>query len=72
MAINLYSPDDRYDALYLSNFATIFVRDSILLPKKQVVAGFNPIMPAFAGQIAEEDIAAIIEYLRSTGDVARR
>ncbi|HEX8989790.1 MAG TPA: cytochrome c oxidase subunit II [Rhodocyclaceae bacterium] len=41
-----------------------YVRDSILLPRKDVVAGYAPIMPSFAGQIAEEDIMAIIEYLR--------
>jgi cytochrome c oxidase subunit 2 len=44
-----------------------YVRDSILLPKKDVAAGFEPIMPSFAGQISEEDIAAIIHYIRSTG-----
>lgn len=44
-----------------------YVRDAILLPKKDVVAGFEPIMPSFAGQIGEEDLMAIIEYLRSTG-----
>jgi cytochrome c oxidase subunit 2 len=44
-----------------------YVRDSILLPKRDVVAGFEPIMPSFAGQITEEDIAAIIQYIRSTG-----
>jgi multidrug efflux pump len=30
MVINFYSPDDRYDNIYLSNFATINVRDEIL------------------------------------------
>jgi cytochrome c oxidase subunit 2 len=44
-----------------------YIRDSILLPKKDVVAGFEPIMPSFAGQISEEDLLAIIEYIRSTG-----
>jgi cytochrome c oxidase subunit 2 len=44
-----------------------YVRDSILLPRKDIVAGFEPIMPSFAGQIGEEDVAAIIQYLRSTG-----
>ncbi|HEX8963693.1 MAG TPA: cytochrome c oxidase subunit II [Rhodocyclaceae bacterium] len=44
-----------------------YVRDSVLLPKKDVVAGFAPIMPSFAGQIPEEDLMAIIEYIRSTG-----
>lgn len=45
-----------------------YVRDSILLPDKDVVAGYAPIMPPFAGQISEEDIMEIIEYLRSTGE----
>jgi cytochrome c oxidase subunit II len=44
-----------------------YVRDSILLPAKDVVAGFAPIMPSFAGQVSEEDIQALIAYLRSTG-----
>lgn len=44
-----------------------YVRDSMLLPKKDVVAGYQPIMPSFAGQISEEDIMAIIEYIRQTG-----
>lgn len=42
-----------------------YVRDSILLPNRDVVAGFEPIMPSFAGQIAEDDLMAIIEYIRS-------
>lgn len=44
-----------------------YIRDSILLPKKAVVAGYKPIMPSFAEQIREEDILAIIEYIRQTG-----
>ena len=44
-----------------------YIRDSILLPKKDVVAGFQPIMPSFAGQIDEDELLAIIEYIRSTG-----
>lgn len=45
-----------------------YIRDSILLPKKDVVAGFDPIMPSFAGQVSEEEVMAIIEYIRSTGE----
>jgi cytochrome c oxidase subunit II len=41
-----------------------YVRDSILLPKKDVVAGFDPVMPSFAGQVSEEDIQALIAFLR--------
>jgi cytochrome c oxidase subunit 2 len=59
-------------AIHLADGRTLiadenYVRDSILLPKKDVVAGFDPIMPSFAGQIPEEDIAAIIDYIRATG-----
>lgn len=42
-----------------------YVRDSILLPRKDVVAGFQPVMPSFAGQVSEEDIQALIAYIRS-------
>ncbi|WP_322405209.1 cytochrome c oxidase subunit II [Massilia luteola] len=43
-----------------------YVRDSILVPGKDVVAGYAPIMPSFAGQVGEEDILAIIEYIRES------
>ncbi len=42
-----------------------YIRDSIMLPKKDVVAGFEPIMPSFAGQVSEEEILDIIAYLKS-------
>jgi cytochrome c oxidase subunit 2 len=44
-----------------------YVRDSILLPGRDVVAGYAPIMPSFAGQIGEEDLLAIIEYIKESG-----
>jgi cytochrome c oxidase subunit II len=44
-----------------------YVRDSILLPRKDVVAGFAPIMPPYAGLLSEDDVQALIAYLRSTG-----
>jgi cytochrome c oxidase subunit 2 len=44
-----------------------YVRDSILVPSKDVVAGYAPIMPSFAGQLTEEDLLAIIEYIKESG-----
>ena len=44
-----------------------YIRDSILLPKSQVVAGYEPLMPSFAGQIPEEDLLKIIAYIKSIG-----
>jgi cytochrome c oxidase subunit 2 len=33
-----------------------------------VVAGYAPVMPSFADQISEEDLLAIIAYLREKPD----
>ena len=45
-----------------------YLRDSILLPNKQIAAGYQPIMPTFQGQIGEDELNAIIAYLKSLGD----
>jgi cytochrome c oxidase subunit II len=42
-----------------------YLHDSIVLPNKQVVAGYAPLMPSFAGQLSEEDLLALIAYLKS-------
>jgi cytochrome c oxidase subunit 2 len=44
-----------------------YLRRSILDPKEQVVAGFQPIMPTFRGQVSEEEILNLIAYMRSLG-----
>ena len=49
-----------------------YMRDSILLPQKDVVAGYAPIMPSFAGQLDEEDIAALVAYIALDRRQARR
>jgi|SRR5579883_220469 len=42
-----------------------YIRDSILLPAKQVVEGWEPIMPTFQGQATEEEVLQLIAYIRS-------
>lgn len=42
-----------------------YIRDSILQPQKHIVAGYEPIMPSFSGQISEDEILQIIAYLKS-------
>jgi len=44
-----------------------YLHDSIMLPKKQVAAGYAPIMPSFAGRIGEEDVLALVAYLKTRG-----
>jgi cytochrome c oxidase subunit 2 len=47
-----------------------YIRDSILLPDSQVVAGYAPIMPSFQGQLSQSDLLALIAYLKSTKKTA--
>jgi cytochrome c oxidase subunit 2 len=42
-----------------------YVRESILTPAAKVTAGFQPVMPAFQGLISEEQLLALIEYVKS-------
>ena len=44
-----------------------YVRDSILTPQAQVAAGYQPIMPSFAGQIGEDDLVKLVAYIQSLG-----
>jgi len=42
-----------------------YVRESILNPAAKVVAGFQPIMPTFQGLVSEEQLLALVEYVKS-------
>jgi cytochrome c oxidase subunit 2 len=48
-----------------------YIRDSILLPGSQVVAGYDPVMPTFEGHINEGDLLKIIAYIKSIGNTER-
>jgi cytochrome c oxidase subunit 2 len=42
-----------------------YLRDSILHPQRQLVRGFGPAMPSYAGRLDEPQVAAIVRHLRS-------
>jgi len=42
-----------------------YLRDSILNPAGRVVAGYQPVMPTFQGQLSEEQIMQLIQYIKS-------
>jgi len=42
-----------------------YVRESILNPSAKITAGFQPIMPTFQGQVTEEQLLQLIEYVKS-------
>ncbi|HEY9724194.1 MAG TPA: cytochrome c oxidase subunit II [Oscillatoriaceae cyanobacterium] len=44
-----------------------YIQDSILFPKKQVVASYKPVMPSFKGQVTPEQVLELIAYIKSLG-----
>jgi cytochrome c oxidase subunit 2 len=42
-----------------------YVRESILNPSAKVVSGFKPIMPTFQGIVSEEQVNALLAYIKS-------
>ena len=42
-----------------------YVRESILNPSAKIVSGFKPIMPVFQGLVSEEQLNALIAYIKS-------
>lgn len=42
-----------------------YIRDSILLPALQIVAGYSNAMPTFQGHVSEEQVIQLTAYIRS-------
>lgn len=42
-----------------------YIRESILQPQAKIVAGYEPIMPTFAGQVSEEGLIQLVAYIKS-------
>jgi cytochrome c oxidase subunit 2 len=47
-----------------------YIRDSILQPKRAIVAGYQPIMPSFAGLLDDGEIQSLTAYIRSLAAAA--
>jgi cytochrome c oxidase subunit 2 len=42
-----------------------YLRESILNPAAKIVAGYQPLMPTFKGQIGEDDLLQLISYIKT-------
>jgi cytochrome c oxidase subunit II len=42
-----------------------YIHESVLEPQAKVVQGFEPVMPSFKGRLRDEEISAIIEYIKT-------
>jgi cytochrome c oxidase subunit II len=47
-----------------------YLRESILRPAAKVVAGYQPLMPSFDGQVDEEQLIQLIAYIKSLAKAA--
>jgi len=43
----------------------VYLRESILMPQAKIVAGYQPLMPTFQGLVSEENVMALVEYVKS-------
>jgi cytochrome c oxidase subunit 2 len=48
-----------------------YIRESILTPQLKTVAGYQPLMPTFQGQVNEEGVMSLIEFIKSKAAAAR-
>jgi cytochrome c oxidase subunit 2 len=44
-----------------------YIRESILEPGAKIVKGFKPVMPTFQGQVSDEQLNALVAYVKSLG-----
>jgi cytochrome c oxidase subunit 2 len=44
-----------------------YLRESVLAPDAKVVAGYQPIMPTFKGQVNEEQMVQLLAFLKALG-----
>lgn len=42
-----------------------YLRESILMPARRITAGYEPLMPSYAGQLGEEEVLLLIAYIES-------
>jgi cytochrome c oxidase subunit 2 len=44
-----------------------YIHDSIVLPEKEIAAGYPAIMPSYKGRLSEEELVQLVEYIKTLG-----
>ena len=51
-----------------------YIRESILNPKAKVAieqgTAYQPVMPSYKGQLSDDDVYSLVEFIKSLGDAA--
>ena len=42
-----------------------YIHESVLEPQAKVAQGFEPVMPSFKGRLRDEEVSAIVEYIKT-------
>lgn len=42
-----------------------YIKEYILTPNTKVVSGYQPVMPSFKGQLSDDDVTALIAYIKT-------
>lgn len=53
------------DGSSLLNVDKNYIKESLMDPSKKIVAGFQPLMPTFQGQLSEDEVNDLVEYIKS-------
>ena len=48
-----------------------YLREAILNPSEHITQGYNPIMPTYQGQISEDGVISLVEYIKNLNSNAR-
>ncbi len=70
--LGLYGSQERLASGDTVEVDESYVRESLLMPLARVTAGYDPVMPTYQGRLREEEIAAIIEYLKTLAHEEQR
>jgi mono/diheme cytochrome c family protein len=46
-----------------------YLRESILDPQAKIVAGYSPVMPGFKGQVNDQQLSELVEYIKFLGSI---
>jgi cytochrome c oxidase subunit 2 len=63
----VFGKDQKLTTGEMVNANEDYIRNSILNPQSQIVEGYQPIMPTFKGQVTEEQLNALVAYIKSLG-----
>jgi len=60
-----FGKQERLDSGATVTIDESYVRESILMPQAKLVLGYKPLMPTFQGLVSEENVLALVEYVKS-------